>query len=173
MRKVIVIDTSVLCCYLSVPQKDTCGSEDNKWDCNKAKSFLEEAKKEKAILVLPLATIIETGNHIAHAQANRYNIANDLATLIEKAVAEESPWATFNEQNCLWSKESLKLLAKEWPKFASEGMSLADVTIKNVADYYSQMGNCVQILSGDEHLLSYQPISPKIQPRRRNSKISL
>jgi len=32
MKKVLIIDTSILCVYLGVPGKDTCGTDQNKWD---------------------------------------------------------------------------------------------------------------------------------------------
>ncbi|NEP43689.1 MAG: hypothetical protein F6K35_32480, partial [Okeania sp. SIO2H7] len=73
MKKVLIIDTSILCVYfcvyLGVPGKETCGSEGNKWDKVKVYEILEKEEKAKTIFVLPLAVIIETGNHIA--QANR------------------------------------------------------------------------------------------------------
>ncbi|WP_293061755.1 hypothetical protein [Okeania sp. SIO2B3] len=58
MKKVLIIGTSILCVYLGVPGKETCGSEDNKWDKIKVYEILEKEEKAKTIFVLPLATII-------------------------------------------------------------------------------------------------------------------
>ena len=58
-------------------------------------------------------------------------------------------------------------MANNWPTLAAEGMSLADTTIRDVADLYSQMGFCkVEILTGDKHLKAYQPEQPALKPRR-------
>ena len=131
-------------------------------------NFLKEAAKEDVTFVLPLASIIETGNHIAHVSGNKYDLAKKLSEIIKKTADEDSPWAAFNEQDRLWSKESLKELANNWPELAAEGMSLADTTIRDVANLYNQMGFYkVEILTGDKHLKSYQYEQSSIQPRRR------
>ena len=46
-------------------------------------------------------------------------------------------------------------------------VSLGDATIKDVAEYYAQMNNEVEILTGDSGLKSYEPVAKKIVPRRR------
>jgi hypothetical protein len=131
-------------------------------------------------LVLPLATLIETGNHIAQVKApnaqQRYPLAKKLAEILIKALDEESPWAAFVEQSVLWEEDTLKALAKEWPPLAAQanvkkdkgGLSMGDVTIKRVAEYYAKMGNHVEILTGDEGLKSYQASLPKPPRRRKN-----
>ncbi len=32
MKKVLILDTSILCVWLDVPGMDTCGPDDDKWD---------------------------------------------------------------------------------------------------------------------------------------------
>lgn len=66
MKKVLIIDTSILCVYLGVPGKETCGSESNKWNKIKVDEILKKEEEAKTTFVLPLATIIETGNHIRY-----------------------------------------------------------------------------------------------------------
>ncbi len=104
MKKVLIINTSILCVYLQVPGKETCGSQGNKWNKIKVDEILEKEEKTKTTLfVLPLAAIIETGNHIAQAATKqRYQIAKELANLIKLAVDGKIPWATFTEQSVLW-----------------------------------------------------------------------
>lgn len=58
MRDVYFIDTSVLLNILSVPNRNQCESQ--------IKNELMEYVRRNVVLILPLATIIETGNHIAH-----------------------------------------------------------------------------------------------------------
>lgn len=64
MKKVLILDTSILCVYLEVPGKETCGFEDDRWDKKRVDRFLQEAE-ENYTFVLPLTAIVETGNHIA------------------------------------------------------------------------------------------------------------
>ena len=61
MRKVLIIDTSILCVYLEVPGKETCGSGNNRWNKQRVVEILETEEKASTTFVLPLAAIIETG----------------------------------------------------------------------------------------------------------------
>lgn len=84
-------------------------------------------KGEKSLLVLPLAALIETGNHIAHISGDRYAFAKDLSEIIVKVATAEEPWAAFTSQSELWSEENLKKLADEWPKLAAEKLSIGNI----------------------------------------------
>lgn len=170
MKKVLIIDTSILCVYLCVPGKETCGAEDNKWDKIKVDEILAKEKETKTTFVLPLAAIIETGNHIAQAKTKRYEMAKELADLIRKTVDNETPWALFTEQSVLWEAENLKQLADEFPELASRGLTLGDATIKRVADYYAKAGYQVEIFTGDNGLKSYEPSKPPLKSRRTKGK---
>ncbi|MEB3339916.1 hypothetical protein [Okeania sp.] len=150
MIKVLIIDTSILCVYLEVPGKETCGSEDNKWNKFRVDEKLKKEAKEKTTFVLPLATIIETGNHIAQATKKRYEISKKLANLMILTADHQTPWAVFTELSILWNTENLKQLADEFPDFASRRFALGDATIKKIADYYNKQRNQVEILTVDE-----------------------
>lgn len=167
MRKVLIIDTSILCCWLKIPGKETCGTGINSWDKIKVDRFLDREIHAGTTLVLPLATILETGNHIAQANTLRFEKATELAGLIESTVEQKSPWAAFLEQTTLWDNNGLKKLADEWPSLASRQLSIGDATIKNVADYYSRAGYSVEIFTCDLDLKSYEPTKPPLIPRRR------
>ena len=67
----------------------------------------------------------------------------------------------------MWSSEGLRNLANRWRISAIYGQSLGDAAIVDVAEYYAQAGNDVEILTGDKGLKSYQPTLPQIIPRRR------
>jgi hypothetical protein len=169
-RKILVIDTSILCCWLQVPGKETCGAQGNIWDYRRVNELLTEEEKRGATFVLPLATIIETGNHIAQAAKERYECAKKLVHIIQKALDKESPWAQFSEQAELWTADELHKLISEWPKQASERLSIGDATIKTVAEYYARVNGWeVEILTGDEGLKAYEPTKPTRVPRRRRS----
>lgn len=167
MKKVLIIDTSILCVWLKVDKMDTCGSDNDKWNFARIDKLIEEEKAKKTTLVLPLATILETGNHIAQAASRRYETALALAEIITAAADGTTPWAVFTEQSVLWEAEELKKLATEWAPLAMQKISIGDATIKTVAEYYAKMGFQVEILTGDAGLKSYQPTTPVPTPRRR------
>lgn len=71
MRKVLIIDTSILCIWLEVPGMDDCGPDDDKWNKQRVSRKIQEEERHNTTFVLPLASIIETGNHISHADHSR------------------------------------------------------------------------------------------------------
>lgn len=145
---------------------DDCGSDKNKWNYERISKKIKNEIKNKSTLVLPMATLIETGNHIAQANGDRYTIATALANIMKKVANEEEPWAAFTFQNKLWNEGSLIKLADHWPILAAQGISIGDATIKDVADYYVESGYSVEILTGDAGLKAYEPSTANI-PRRR------
>lgn len=166
MRKVLIIDTCILCVYLGVPDMDDCGPDNDKWDYERVATKIEKEINNNSTLVLPMATLIETGNHIAQANGERYEVANELAEIIIKVANEEEPWAAFTFQHKLWNEENLIKLAKTWPGLVAQGISIGDATIKDVAEYYVESGYNVEILTGDLGLKAYEPSNASI-PRRR------
>lgn len=162
---VLVIDTSVLCCLLSIPGKETCGAADNRWDKTRIEALL--VRERGSTLVLPLATIIEAGNHISQAPSNRFAVATQFAQYLSATAEGSSPWAAFTEQAVLWSSEKLIDLARDWPVLAAARTSIGDATIKDVAEFYAAAGYEVEIVTGDAGLNSYQPIKKPLIPRRR------
>lgn len=46
MSKALVIDTSMLCCLLQVPGKETCGSHEDQWDYARVHSYIEKEKAQ-------------------------------------------------------------------------------------------------------------------------------
>jgi hypothetical protein len=169
MRKVLILDTSILCVWLKVPGKDTCGPDNDRWDRERVKRKISQETPAGTLLVLPVASIIETGNHIAQAKHSRRKHAGELAELMRSSADQRSPWAAFAEQSVLWSPERLKVLAATWPDLAARRLSLADATIKDVAEHYAAMGCQVEILTGDQGLKAYEPPVPPEVPRRRSS----
>lgn len=167
MRKVLIFDTSVLCCLLKIPKKEIAGSANDRWDHDRIADIVKKGTRDKAVFVLPLATIIETGNHISQAASNRREIALELAIMIGAAADAASPWAPFTDQADLWGAERLRRLANDWPDLATAKISIGDATIKDVAEHYTAAGFEVEILTGDAGLKAYEPIKTSITPRRR------
>ena len=166
-KKVLIIDTSILCVWLDVPGMDSCGPDHDRWDKQRVDLKIQDESQSSTTFVLPLATIIETGNHIAQSFHSRRDRGQDLADLINKGADNETPWAAFSDQSILWSAERMKVLAGTWPDLAAQKLSLGDATIKNVAEYYAEMGYKVEILTGDQGLKAYEPVTPSEIPRRR------
>ena len=166
-QKVLIVDTSILCVYLKVPCKTTCGPKDDKWDFTRVEQKFLEEEEAGTLFVLPMATLIECGNHVAQVKTgNCYDFAMALSSVIEKAANEKSPWAAFTDQRSLWSSDQLLKLVADWPEHCSS-LSIGDFTIKDVADYYAKMGNSVELLTGDKGLKAYEPAKPILKPRRR------
>lgn len=172
MAKVLVFDTSILCVWLEVPGKETCGPGNDSWDKNRVAELVEAERQSGSTFVLPLAAIIETGNHISQCEGDRHAIANRLADMIRQTADEVSPWAAFIQQAEMWNRDRLKKLADDWPNLAAQRFSIGDATIKDVAEFYARTGiKHVEIVTGDQQLRAYQPAphagGAVIQPRRR------
>ncbi len=110
---------------------------------------------------MPLASLIETGNHIAQAKSQRFELATQLMDMLKLAKDAQSPWAAFS--NLLCKKESLETLIQEWPPLAAQELAI----IKHVTEYYAQMRFEVEILTGDAGLKAYQPTTQPLTPRRK------
>jgi len=166
-RKVLILDTSVLCCWLKVPGKEAAGPSTDRWDHARIEQLLDDERQQGSTFVLPIATLIETGNHIAQAPEYRYERALALAGHLRDTSDATSPWAAFTEQSTLWAPANLRLLAENWPRLAAAGTSIGDATIRDVAEYYAGAGFTVEILTGDQGLKAHEPATPALIPRRR------
>ncbi len=166
-KRVLILDTSVLCCWLQVPGKEEAGPANDRWNHDRISALLEQERIQNSTFVLPIATLIETGNHIAQAPSHRFERASNLANYLREAADAKSPWAAFTDQSPLWQAENLRTLADSWPQLATGGTSIGDATIKDVAEYYAKAGYFVEILTGDEGLKAYQPAQLPAVPRRR------
>lgn len=84
MNKILILDTSVLCTWLRINGKETCGPDNNRWDYERVNRKISDEIAVNTVLVLPLAAIIETGNHIAQCHGDRFALANNFAEFIKK-----------------------------------------------------------------------------------------
>jgi len=167
-RKVLVLDTSILCCWLRIPGKDTAGPADDQWNFDRIDKLLNLEQAQGSTFVLPIASLIETGNFIAQCSGNRYELAKTLTDYLRNAAEAASPWAAFTDQSTLWESENLQQLAEFWPHLAAGGTSIGDATIRHVAEYYSKARFEVEILTGDAGLKAYETQTPQLTPRRRH-----
>ena len=166
-RRVFILDTSVLCCWLMIPGKETAGPVTDRWTHERIDQLLETERQAGSIFVLPLAALIETGNHIAQSSGDRFKLAHALVDHLRSAAEATSPWAAFTDQGQLWESESLLTLAAVWPELAAQKLTIGDATIKNVAEHYAMAGFHVEILTGDAGLKAHQPARLPPVPRRR------
>ena len=167
MKKVLMIDTSFMCVWLQVPGMETCGPDDNRWDYKRVDTVIKKEINENATLILPWATIIETGNHIAQANGSKYKVIGQFVDYIFEALDGNRPWAAFMGQSGLLEKDALRNTLDRWRETAIGGQSLGDALIVDVAKYYEAYAAEVVILTGDEGLKAYEPSPKRMIPRRR------
>lgn len=177
MNKVLVLDTSVLCVWLRVPGKESCGPDANRLTFDLVDKKITEEIDAGTTLVLPFAVIVETGNHIAQSKdvGTKYALVNRFADYIENTIDAKSPWATFSNENKSYSDDGFKSIVEHWRQSAISGQSFGDAMIVKVAEYYSRYNATVEIFTGDGGLKAYEPkpapsignMKRKIQPRRR------
>ena len=157
------IDTSIMCNLLEIPDK--CA------DKERVKKEWKEVLERKETLIMPLATIIETGNHIAHiADGNgdaRYTIAKKFKQFLEKTAESKAPWTLYG--NALEQKE-IKYLADNLEKFLPAKIGIGDMTIVYAYEKYlaeEPAIGTIMIWSTDGHLSSYRQENVSMQRRRR------
>lgn len=169
MLSAIIWDTSVLDVYLQVPGKQTCGPAEELWDKPRIDQLVQQRAASGTLFVMPVAAILECGNHIAQASGDRFKLAGQLAQLILAVADGQAPWAAIADHEQLWSPEALRQLARDWPIHAAQKISLADLSIQRIARHYARAGFAVEILTGDRGLQALAPTVPTVErPRRRS-----
>ncbi|GMQ55887.1 hypothetical protein AN1V17_02790 [Vallitalea sediminicola] len=155
------IDTSVLVNILDIPNMNAC-----------REIVLEEFEslKESGIdtLILPLATIIETGNHIAHISDGRIrrDKGTNMAGMLKDMAEGNAPWEYYEEEI---NREDLLYFAEEFPEMAMAKTGLGDLSIIAAYNKYKEsvpaIGH-IRIWSIDNHLQSYSE-EMTTEPRRK------
>jgi hypothetical protein len=119
MSAICLIDTSIMVEILNVPRKAELHEE--------VFSELETKIQNKETLFLPMATILETGNHIAqNGNGNqRRNCAQRFVDQVQKALNGESPFKPIS----FLTEKQLQQWLNEFPKSAMSGSGLGDLSI--------------------------------------------
>lgn len=176
-KKVLIIDTCLACVWMKVPEMEIVGADDDRWDFNRVNTKIEDEVAEGALLVLPLASIIETGNHITQIKSkNRMQFVHEFAEKIQRSIEGDSPWAAYCKQKTLWEDEHLKDMIARWKSMNETAgkHSLGDVSILDAATAYRTAGFEVEILTADKLLKSYENVDlhqiDVIAPPRRRSR---
>lgn len=157
-----IIDTSVLVNILDIPKM-------NEKHAEAVNEFKKLVESEQDTLILPLATIIETGNHIAHISNG--NIRRQRAELfskyLEKTAKDEAPWEYYCKE---LNKNDLLTIAYEFPDCAVRETGIGDMSIIRAYEKYKDeipaIGN-IMIWSFDVHLQGYKE-ELTFPTRRRN-----
>lgn len=137
----------MLCNILRVPNMDQEGER-------ATREFLE-AIRQGDVLLLPVAVIYETGNHIAQNGDGRVrrNVARAFVELVQKAFSGEIPFTPTPLHN---TEEMLEWIA-EFPNRAAEGIGFSDLSITRIFARQCELnqGRRVFIWSYDRHLQGY------------------
>ncbi|MEB3189715.1 MAG: hypothetical protein VKL42_05150 [Snowella sp.] len=152
MRAICLIDTSIFVEILNVPIMANQHQQ--------VLQALEFKIKAKESLFLPMATILETGNHIGqNGDGNqRRQCANRFVQQVGKALAGTSPFTPIS----FLKREDLQQWLTQFPNKAMEGIGLGDLSI--IQDWQrlceQNEGRRVYIWASDSHLQNYDRISP-------------
>ncbi|MDI4648040.1 hypothetical protein [Cohnella hashimotonis] len=157
-----IIDTSILCNIINIPHMNQ-----NHREVIVELALLQEDNQQT--LILPLATIIETGNHIAHiADGNlRRERAQTMSELIKRTVNDQAPWTYFGQE---FEREDLLEISGAVVEHAVMEIGIGDLSIVQVYKKYKDIVpaiGSIRIWSLDNHLKSYYEEMPAIR-RRRN-----
>lgn len=172
-RKVIVLDTSILCVWLGIPGMDRI---EKKGETPISQSDIV-AKIQKEIaggarIVLPLASVIECGNHITQIKgADPKGYIDKFADFILRSIEGLEPWDVFTNQTNLFDEENFKKLVETWRDLSMSGISMGDASIIQVAQHYESKNFTVEIYTGDAGLKAYEPVPKKeILPRNKSRR---
>ena len=147
MKAICLVDTTIFVEILNVPFK---ASQHEIITDQVASKILD-----KESLFLPMATVLETGNHIAqNGNGNqRRQCAERFVKQVQLAIDGESP---FKPINFLEANDMRRWLA-EFPQWAMQGEGLGDLSIKHDWERLCEQnpGRRVYIWSLDGHLAGF------------------
>lgn len=147
MTAICLLDTSIFVEILNVPGKAT--------QHKAILAQLEERIRQRESLFLPMATILETGNHIGQNGDGgaRRQCAQDFVQQVSAALAGRSPFKPISFLQAI----ELQAWLNEFPDHATRGSGLGDLSI--IHDWQrlcaQNRGRRVYIWSLDEHLRAY------------------
>lgn len=172
-RKVIILDTSILCVWLGVPGRDRIEKRgEEPITQNDVDEKIKAEIDEGARIVLPLASVIECGNHITQIKgADPKKYIDKFADFILKSIEGLEPWDIFTNQTNLFDEENFKKLVETWRDLSMSGISMGDASIIQVANHYDSKNFTVEIFTGDTGLKAYEPAPQKeILPRNKSRR---
>jgi hypothetical protein len=147
MGAVAIVDTSILCNVLDIPHMNG----ERKKVMEELKEFLEDG----TTLLLPMAAVYETGNHIAHLSDGnkRRHFAEVFVEEVKKAIAGEAPWRVMQVP----TTEEIGEWLSGFPDSAMRGAGMGDLSIIKEWEKFKRKipDRRVFIWSLDSHLQGY------------------
>jgi len=147
MKAICLVDTSVFVEYLNVPRM-----------ASRTAAIVVELKQKVADderLFLPMATVLETGNHIGqNGDGNqRRQCAERFVKQVQLALAGDSPFSPIN----FVEADKMQRWLDEFPDWATQGSGLGDLSIKHDWERLCEQnrGRRVYIWSLDDHLSGF------------------
>lgn len=147
MKALGIIDTSVFCELLAIPVlcRDPVAFK---------RDWMQRIKNGERFLV-PLATVIETGNHIGHISSGglRRSAADRFIKDLRVSLAGNAPYVIAPDV----SRETLSAWCESFAEWSVTGSGLGDLAIKLVWDQMCARlcEHRVYIWSLDQHLSQY------------------
>ena len=119
MKSVAIVDTSIFCELLNIPHMNSRREE-----------VIEQFKilvENDTSFLLPIATIYETGNHIAQLSdgGNRRRVAEGFVQQVERALNGEAPWTIINVPTLT----EIGYWLRNFPDSAMRGVGMGDLSI--------------------------------------------
>lgn len=120
MSAIVVVDTSVLLNILDVPGRNERRAE--------VLAELERLIETGDHMFIPMAAIVEVGNHIAQLGkgAHRRAAAERFIAEVKKALADEAPWKPINFP----SNQVVLGWLDAFPEATMQGLGMGDLAIK-------------------------------------------
>jgi len=119
MRSILIVDTVIFLNVLDVPG----------WNQNadEVRGELETHINNDVTLLLPVASIIETGNHIAQLSDGnqRRRFAGKFIDQVNKALDGEAPW----QPTAVPDTATLVEWLRDFPDYAMREITIADLTL--------------------------------------------
>lgn len=158
------IDTSVMTNMLKIPGK--CA------DAERVQKEFKQVIEAEETLILPVATIIETGNHIAHIADGkiRRTIALKFGEYLRKTAEGEAPWQLYGVE---LDKEGLLYLADHFAENAVSEIGIGDMSIIYAYNQYKDAApgiGRIMIWSTDTHLQGYCEENVSVTANRRRKR---
>ena len=116
---ICIIDTSIFCNILKVPGKSQ--------DYSSVMKLMKDKIQRGESLLLPMTSIIETGNHIAQNGDGRQrrSCAEEFIKQLQGAIAGEAPWTPMRS----FEIEEFLCWLGEFPDYAMKGVGFGDLSI--------------------------------------------
>lgn len=119
MKGVAIVDTSIFCNVLDIPHMNS--------ERNQVLQELKDLLEESTNLLLPMAAVYETGNHIAQLSdgRNRRQFAKVFIGQVKKAIKGEAPWQVMQLPHI----DEIGEWLSNFPDSAMRGAGMGDLSI--------------------------------------------